>query len=79
MNSNFENQKPFIGSPLESQSSKSLEAWSLGPKEENHEELKDLIVETLRDHAFWRPYSNTRENQKIKRILANNLQHMRSG
>ena len=55
MNSNFENQKPFIGSPLESQSSKSLEALSLGPKEENHEELKDLIVETLRDHAFWRP------------------------
>lgn len=44
----------FIGSPLENQSSKSLEAWFLGSKAENQDELESLVLEALRDHAFWR-------------------------
>ena len=54
MDNNFQNKRPFFGSPLDSQSSKSLEAWFLGCKAENHEELESLVVEALRDHAFWR-------------------------
>ena len=50
INSNFENKKSFFGAPLKSQSSKSLEAWLRGPKEENHEELKGIIVEPLSEH-----------------------------
>ena len=32
----------------------SAEAWFLGPKAENAEELERLLVEAFRDHAFWR-------------------------
>ena len=34
----------FIGSPLENQSSKSLEAWFLGSKAENQDELESLVL-----------------------------------
>jgi hypothetical protein len=31
-----------------------LPAWFLGPRAENAELLERLIVESLRDHVFWR-------------------------
>ena len=44
MDHNFQNKKPFFGSPLESQSNKCLEAWFLGCNAENHEELESLVI-----------------------------------
>ena len=34
--------------------SRKPEAWFLGPKAENAEEFERLIVEAIRDHAYWR-------------------------
>ncbi|MDY7007052.1 MAG: hypothetical protein SWX82_24775 [Cyanobacteriota bacterium] len=34
--------------------SNSLEGWFLGSKTENADKLEQLIVEALRDQAFWR-------------------------
>ena len=31
-----------------------LRAWFLGPRAENAELLERLVVESLRDHVFWR-------------------------
>jgi hypothetical protein len=42
--------KPF----LQGSGTRSPEAWFLGTKAENAEELERLIVEAIRDHAFWR-------------------------
>lgn len=39
---------------LEGTGTKSLEAWFLGAKGENADELERLIVEAIRDQAFWR-------------------------
>ena len=78
INSNFENKKPFFGAPLKSQSSKSLEAWLRGSKEENHEELKGSIAEVLSKKIFWQTHSNAKKTKKIRRLLANNLQKVRS-
>ncbi|MEQ9672332.1 pyridoxal-dependent decarboxylase [Coleofasciculus sp. G2-EDA-02] len=36
------------------QSSRAVEAWFLGSRSENLDELENLIVEALRDHGFWR-------------------------
>ena len=54
MTRRFQNETSFFGSHLENPSSKSLEAWFLGSKAENQDELESLIIEALRDHAFWR-------------------------
>ena len=34
--------------------SRAVEAWFLGPKAENADELERLVVEAIRDQAFWR-------------------------
>ncbi len=39
---------------LDGPGTRALEAWFLGPKAENAAELEELIVESLRDHVFWR-------------------------
>jgi glutamate/tyrosine decarboxylase-like PLP-dependent enzyme len=39
---------------FESTGTRALEAWFLGPKAENAEELERFIVEAIRDQAFWR-------------------------
>jgi glutamate/tyrosine decarboxylase-like PLP-dependent enzyme len=39
---------------LESTGTRALEAWFLGPKAENADELERFIVEAIRDQAFWR-------------------------
>ncbi|HLO85859.1 MAG TPA: pyridoxal-dependent decarboxylase [Nostocaceae cyanobacterium] len=39
---------------LEGVSNNALEAWFLGPRAENLDELERLIVEALRDQGFWR-------------------------
>jgi hypothetical protein len=40
--------------PLVGPSTRSVEAWFLGPKGENADELERLVVEALRDQVFWR-------------------------
>jgi glutamate/tyrosine decarboxylase-like PLP-dependent enzyme len=42
------------GLALDAPSSRSVEAWFLGPKAENIEEFESLILDSLRDHAYWR-------------------------
>jgi hypothetical protein len=39
---------------LEDSGTRSLEAWFLGTKAENADEFERLIVEAIRDQAFWR-------------------------
>jgi glutamate/tyrosine decarboxylase-like PLP-dependent enzyme len=39
---------------LNTAGSRAVEAWFLGPKAENADELERLIVEAVRDQAFWR-------------------------
>jgi tyrosine decarboxylase len=39
---------------MTAQSSDALRAWFLGPRAENAELLERLVVESLRDHVFWR-------------------------
>src|ERR1043165_10072294 len=50
---------------------KSPEAWFLGTKAENVEELERLVVEAIRDHAFWRrnfhPQDPTHITEQSKR------------
>ncbi|WP_437562269.1 pyridoxal-dependent decarboxylase [Sorangium sp. So ce542] len=47
------------------------EAWFLGPKAENADELERLIVEAIRDHSFWRrnfhPQDPTHITEQSKR------------
>jgi hypothetical protein len=42
------------GLTLDSDGTRALEAWFLGPKAENADVLERLVVEAIRDHAFWR-------------------------
>jgi glutamate/tyrosine decarboxylase-like PLP-dependent enzyme len=43
------------GAPtLDVRGSRAVEAWFLGPKAENADELERLVVEAVRDQAFWR-------------------------
>ena len=50
---------------------RSVEAWFLGVKAENADEVERLIVEAIRDHAFWRrnfyPDDPTYVTEQIKR------------
>jgi glutamate/tyrosine decarboxylase-like PLP-dependent enzyme len=45
----------FVEIPnLEGAGTRAVEAWFLGPKAENADEFERLIVEAIRDQAFWR-------------------------
>ncbi|MEG4809983.1 pyridoxal-dependent decarboxylase [Microcoleus sp. F8-D3] len=56
---------------LEDSGTRSLEAWFLGTKAENADEFERLIVEAIRDQAFWRrnfhPGDPTHITEQIKR------------
>ena len=56
---------------LAGEGTRALEAWFVGPKAENAEELERLIVEAIRDQAFWRrnyhPGDPTHITETIKR------------
>jgi glutamate/tyrosine decarboxylase-like PLP-dependent enzyme len=56
---------------LEGTGTRALEAWFLGPKAENADELERLVVEAIRDQAFWRrnfhPGDPTHITEEIKR------------
>ncbi len=58
-------------SPLDGPGSNSVEAWFLGSKAENADEFERLIVEAVRDQAFWRknfhPGDPTQITEYIKR------------
>lgn len=58
-------------SALNSAGSRAVEAWFLGPKGENADLLERLIVEAIRDQAFWRrnfhPGDPTHITESIKR------------
>jgi glutamate/tyrosine decarboxylase-like PLP-dependent enzyme len=60
-------ERPF----LKGAGTKAPEAWFLGTKAENVEELEKLIVEAIRDHAFWRrnfhPQDPTHITEQSKR------------
>lgn len=60
-------EKPF----LKGAGTHSPEAWFLGTKAENVEELEQLVVEAIRDHAFWRrnfhPQDPTHITEQSKR------------
>lgn len=60
-------ERPF----LHGAGTRAPEAWFLGTKAENVEELEKLIVEAIRDHAFWRrnfhPQDPTHITEQAKR------------
>lgn len=60
-------EKPF----LKGSGTHSPEAWFLGTKAENADELEKLIVEAIRDHSFWRrnfhPQDPTHITEQSKR------------
>ncbi|MRG95250.1 pyridoxal-dependent decarboxylase [Polyangium spumosum] len=60
-------ERPF----LKGAGTRSPEAWFLGTKAENADELEKLIVEAIRDHSFWRrnfhPQDPTHITEQAKR------------
>lgn len=56
---------------LEGTGTRALEAWFLGPKAENADELERFVVEAIRDQAFWRrnfhPSDPTHITEEMKR------------
>jgi glutamate/tyrosine decarboxylase-like PLP-dependent enzyme len=56
---------------LDTAGSRAVEAWFLGPKAENADELERLVVEAVRDQAFWRrnyfPSDPTHITEEVKR------------
>jgi glutamate/tyrosine decarboxylase-like PLP-dependent enzyme len=60
-------ERPF----LKGAGTKAPEAWFLGTKAENVEEFEKLVVEAIRDHAFWRrnfhPQDPTHITEQSKR------------
>lgn len=56
---------------LQGRGTRALEAWFLGTKGENADELERLVVEAIRDQAFWRrnfhPGDPTHITEEIKR------------
>lgn len=56
---------------LDGLGTRSVEAWFLGTKAENVDEMERLVVEAIRDHAFWRrnfhPGDPTHVTEQIKR------------
>jgi glutamate/tyrosine decarboxylase-like PLP-dependent enzyme len=63
--------QPGSGLQLQRGNPSSLEAWFLGEKAENADEFERLIVEAIRDQAFWRrnfhPSDPSHITEKIKR------------
>jgi glutamate/tyrosine decarboxylase-like PLP-dependent enzyme len=61
----------FKSSRFDTQGTRAVEAWFLGPKAENADEFERLIVEAIRDQAFWRrnyhPDDPTHITEEIKR------------
>ena len=59
------------GLQVQGGSPSSLEAWFLGQKAENADEFERLIVEAIRDQAFWRrnfyPSDPTHITENLKR------------
>jgi hypothetical protein len=59
---------------LDTDGSRAVEAWFLGPKAENVDEFERLVVEAIRDQAFWRrnyhPGDPTHITEQIKRSPA---------
>lgn len=53
--------RPF----LKGAGTRSPEAWFLGTKAENADELEKLIVEAIRDHSFWRRNSHPQDPTHI--------------
>jgi hypothetical protein len=45
-----------------------LKAWFLGPQAENAELLERLVVESLRDHVFWRRNYHPEDGVAIREI-----------
>lgn len=45
---------PLDAPPTRREAAEALRAWFLGPRAENGRLLEQLVVETLRDHVFWR-------------------------
>lgn len=66
-NSHRFGERPF----LKGNGTRAPEAWFLGTKAENAEELERLVVESIRDHAFWRrnfhPQDPTHITEQSKR------------
>jgi hypothetical protein len=66
----FSQLSVLLPSPAAS-NSHATEAWFLGPRAENADELERLILEAFRDHAFWRrnfhPEDPTHITDEIKR------------
>jgi len=60
-------ERPFLKGP----GTRSPEGWFLGTKAENADELEKLVVEAIRDHAFWRrnfhPQDPTHITEQAKR------------
>jgi glutamate/tyrosine decarboxylase-like PLP-dependent enzyme len=60
-------ERPFLKGP----GTRSPEAWFLGTKAENADELEKLVVEAIRDHSFWRrnfhPQDPTHITEQAKR------------
>ena len=56
---------------LDGAGTRAVEAWFLGPKAENVDEFERLLLEAVRDHAFWRrnfhPGDPTHITEEIKR------------
>ena len=56
---------------LEASGTQSIEAWFLGQKAENLSEFEGLVLEAIRDQAFWRrnfhPGDPTQINEQVKR------------
>jgi hypothetical protein len=46
----------------------SLKAWFLGPRAENAELLERLVVESLRDHVFWRRNYHPEDGVAIREV-----------
>jgi glutamate/tyrosine decarboxylase-like PLP-dependent enzyme len=59
---------------LDTDGSRAVEAWFLGPKGENVDEFERLVVEAIRDQAYWRrnyhPGDPTHITEQIKRSPA---------
>ena len=45
-----------------------LRAWFLGPRAENAELLERLVVESLRDHVFWRRNYHPEDGVVIREV-----------
>lgn len=56
---------------LEGAGTRAVEAWFLGPKAENADEFERLVIEAIRDQAFWRrnfhPGDPSHITEEIKR------------